>query len=47
MARGNGKSEVDPAELDPEHELPAADETQRTVPVACPRQGAEFDKLKS
>ena len=28
MARGNGKSEVDPAELDPEHELPASDDTQ-------------------
>ena len=26
MARGNGKSEVNPAELDPEHELPASDE---------------------
>jgi SMC interacting uncharacterized protein involved in chromosome segregation len=41
MARGNGKSEVDPAELDPEHELPASDETQDIG------QGSDFDKLKS
>src|SRR5437660_12114280 len=27
MARTNGKSEVDPVELDAEHELPAADES--------------------
>jgi molecular chaperone GrpE len=28
MARGNGKSEVDPQELDTEHELPASDESE-------------------
>ena len=45
MARGNGKSEVDPAELDPEHELPASDETQDgAIPIG---QGSDFDKLKS
>ncbi|MBZ5721558.1 MAG: nucleotide exchange factor GrpE [Acidobacteriia bacterium] len=30
MARTNGKSDVDPAQLDAEHELPAADETEET-----------------
>jgi len=45
MARGNGKSEVEPAELDPEHELPASDETQDgAIPIG---QGSDFDKLKS
>jgi molecular chaperone GrpE len=45
MARGNGKSEVDPAELDPEHELPASDDTQDgAIPIG---QGSDFDKLKS
>jgi molecular chaperone GrpE len=42
MARGNGKSDVDPAELDPEHELPASDETQDGVSSA-----GEFEKLKA
>jgi molecular chaperone GrpE len=47
MARGNGKSEVDPAELDPEHELPASDDTQDVaIPIAS-GQGSDFDKLKS
>ena len=48
MARGNGKSEVDPAELDPEHELPASDDTQESAgPVASGQaQGSAFDKLK-
>ena len=47
MARGNGKSEVDPAELDPEHELPASDDTQDgAIPIAS-GQGSDFDKLKS
>jgi molecular chaperone GrpE len=45
MARGNGKSEVDPAELDPEHELPPAEET-RDDPSAS-GQGTDFDKLKA
>src|SRR6202142_1700378 len=43
MARGNGKSDVDPAELDPEHELPAAEDTRDSAPG----QGTEFDKLKT
>ena len=42
MARGNGKSEVDPAELDPEHELPAAEDT-----VGGTAAATEFDKLKT
>ena len=48
MARGNGKSEVNPAELDPEHELPASDDTQESAgPVASAQgQGSAFDKLK-
>ena len=45
MARGNGKSEVDPAELDPEHELPASDDTRDDASAAG--QGTEFDKLKT
>jgi molecular chaperone GrpE len=47
MARGNGKSEVDPAELDPEHELPASDDAQDVaIPIAS-GHGSDFDKLKS
>jgi molecular chaperone GrpE len=48
MVRGNSKSEIDSVELDPEHELPASDETQE-VPVApvSSGQGSEFDKLKN
>ena len=46
MARGNGKSEVDPAaELDPEHELPAAEDERDGARASG--QGAEFDKLKA
>ena len=45
MARGNGKSEVDPAELDPEHELPPAEETRDGAGAAG--QATEFDKLKA
>jgi molecular chaperone GrpE len=46
MARGNGKSEVDPAaELDPEHELPAAEDERDGSGASG--QGAEFDKLKA
>jgi molecular chaperone GrpE len=45
MARGNGKSEVDPAELDPEHELPASDDTQDgAIPIAG--ESSEYQKLK-
>jgi len=48
MARGNGKPEVNPAELDPEHELPAADDTSEAAMAAGgPGQGTEFDKLKN
>src|SRR6202158_3127893 len=43
MARGNGKSDVDPAELDPEHELPAAEDTRDSAPG----QGTELEKLKA
>ena len=46
MARGNGKSEVDPAELDPEHELPPAEDTGE-VAAAGSGQGADIDKLRS
>ena len=48
MARGNGKSEVDPAELDPEHELPAPDDTQESAGsvASAQQQGSAFDKLK-
>ena len=46
MARGNGKSEVDPAaELDPEHELPAAEDERDGSGASG--QGTEFDKLKA
>jgi molecular chaperone GrpE len=48
MARGNGKSEVNPAELDPEHELPAADDASEAAGAASgPGQGTEFDKLRN
>jgi molecular chaperone GrpE len=47
MARGNGKSEVDPAELDPEHELPASDDTPDSVSAASASgQATELAKLK-
>jgi molecular chaperone GrpE len=48
MARGNGKSEVDPAELDPEHELPASEDTREgTGAVVGSAQDTELDKLKA
>ena len=48
MARGNGKSEVDPAELDPEHELPASDDTPDSVSAASGSgQDTELAKLKT
>jgi molecular chaperone GrpE len=43
MARGNGKSEVDPAELDPAHELPASEDSDETATG----QASEFDKLRT
>src|SRR6267142_1603495 len=45
MARGNGKPEVDPAELDPEHELPPADDAPDSASAAA--QGTDVDKLKA
>jgi len=48
MARTNGKSEVEPEEIDAEHELPAADseEEQATVEsVASRPAGGELQKL--
>ena len=45
MARGNGKSEVDRAELDPEHELPSAEDTREDAGAAGP--GTELDRLKA
>ena len=59
MARGNGKSEVDPADLDAEQELPATEDTREdtsaaSVPAQAIRQGreagrqdSELDKLKA
>jgi molecular chaperone GrpE (heat shock protein) len=45
MARGNGNSEVDPAELDPARELPSAEDTRDGV--SATGQGTELDKLKA
>jgi molecular chaperone GrpE len=45
MARGNGKSEVDPVELDPEHELPSAEETSEGANLIG--QATDLDKLKT
>jgi molecular chaperone GrpE len=55
MGRTNGKSEIEPQELDAEHELPASDEDAEDVPTAsttaaagqpaAPRD-AELEKLK-
>jgi molecular chaperone GrpE len=51
MVKTNGKSQVDPEELDVEHELPAADETEPTSapPVESPQAGtgSEVQKLKA
>src|SRR6202011_4578428 len=59
MARGNGKSEVDPADLDVGHELPAAESTSEDTAAAnapaqtiregrdAGRRDPEFDQLKS
>jgi len=54
MARTNGQSEVNPEELDAEHELPPSDETEDNLPasaVDAPRasltgENAELQKLK-
>lgn len=55
MGRTNGKSEVDPQELDAEHELPASDEGTEDVPTASTTAAAgqpvahrdtELEKLK-
>jgi len=45
MARGNGKSEVDSAGLDPEHELPSAEDTRDGASTVAP--STELDKLKA
>jgi molecular chaperone GrpE len=47
MARGNGKSEVNPAELDPEHELPASDENPEGTASSASAQSGELEKLKA
>jgi molecular chaperone GrpE len=54
MVRRNGKSEVDAAELDAEHELPAAadsreDASAGSAPPQAARDGrdSEFDKIKA
>jgi molecular chaperone GrpE len=48
MARGNGKSEGNPVELDPEHELPASEDTQDIASSSVSSgQDAELDKLKT
>jgi molecular chaperone GrpE len=47
MARGNGKSEVNPAELDPDRELPASDETQDGTGSIASVPGGELEKLKA
>jgi molecular chaperone GrpE len=47
MARGNGKSEVNPAELDPEHELPASDDTTDGTGSIASAQSGELEKLKA
>src|ERR1051326_1363065 len=52
MARTNGKPEIDPTELDAEHELPASDDTSE-VPAQSPTAGpqlvgdSELQKLKA
>src|SRR6478672_232654 len=45
MARGNGKPEADPVELDPEHELPPAEDAPRDGNATG--QVTELDKLKA
>lgn len=51
MVKTNGKSRVDPQELDLEHELPAADEQDETQPASAKSEGvvaeSELQKLKA
>ena len=51
MAKTNGKSQVDPQELDLEHELPASDEQDEAEPVAKQTESkaaeSELQKLKA
>lgn len=51
MARTNGKSDVDPQELDAEHELPAADGSedspQEAVAEKASGEGTELARIKS
>ena len=52
MARTNGKSEVDPAELDAEHELPAGEGEDDTATIGSPstrtaEESGELQKLKA
>ena len=53
MGRTNGKSEVEPRELDAEHELPAAEESQESSQAAAvepampPVESAELQKLRA
>ena len=53
MARGNGKSEMEPQDLDLEHELPPAEETASEQPATTPAAedaaalGAELEKLQA
>lgn len=51
MAKTNGKSQVDPQELDLEHELPASDEQDQSASVGRQTDAAvadsELQKLKS
>ena len=53
MARANGKSEVEPRELDAEHELPASEGSQENSeagfaePAATAAENAEVQKLRA
>lgn len=51
MARINGKSEVDPQDLDAEHELPAADESEENPQSAATEkasgEGTELQRIKA
>ncbi|HYK51141.1 MAG TPA: nucleotide exchange factor GrpE [Terriglobales bacterium] len=50
MGKTNGKSKVDPQELDVEHELPASDDTQEIEAAATgpkPAEASELQKVKA
>jgi molecular chaperone GrpE len=52
MGKSNGKSQVDPRELDLEHELPAAEETEEPgqsteARSVAPAETGELEKLRS